>query len=385
MSLTSYPDAPFGIQELGGTYLTELAQEIQQIQADPLGSFLPQRAIVDEQIRVEWVEGELRLLGVVNPGMPNGLNTFPTGKRLNMQPALFRRGQVIDQYTLNHLRAPGETQKLYGMELVQEQMTGLIEQGNMMLTVLRAQLLTGGINYVDRETGVSVQADSGIPAGNLYTIGATAPVAGSVPWSDIANSTPVTDLQHLVFRCELEGRNKPTHIGMNGALLFLLSLNHQIQQYLPNRTDSTSLTATGVVQFGEDGLPTRIAGLQIVKVNTVYDDYDANMVLQRRYMWPLNKVTLFAPTHPSLPSQILGRTILTKGEHPRGFEGETGVWVETYDQKAMGTPTSAPGVGMKVGMAGLPVLMKPKWVHIVTVGTVADIENATSDKYSSRS
>jgi hypothetical protein len=36
-------------------------------------------------------------------------------------------------------------------------------------------------------------------------------------------------------------------------------------------------------------------------------------------------------------------------------------------------------------MSGLPVLMKPKWVHVVTVSTAAELEGVSSDKYVSRS
>jgi hypothetical protein len=388
MSLTSYPDAPFGLLELGGTYLTELAEEIQQIgNGDPLADFLPQDSVLDEQIRVEWIEGELRVLGVVRPGMPNGLNTFPKGKSFSVEPAYFRRGQVIDQKTINHLRQEGERFKIKGKKLVTDQLTGIIEQGNMMLQVLRAQLLSGGIAYQDAETGVSITADSGIPDSNKYVVGSAnagtdAPVHGSTKWHNPA-STPVTDLQQLAFRCKLEGRNAPTHIVMNGALGFVLQFNTEIRKYLPGR-DDTGLHTTGVVKFGENGLPTRIAGMDIIYVDHVYDDYVSGTI-QRRYMWPIEKIALIAKNHPSLPSQMLGATILTKGEHPDGMNGATGIWVQTWDAKATGSATAAPGVQMQVGMSGLPVLMKPKWVHVVTVSTAAELEGVSSDKYVSRS
>lgn len=376
MSLSTYNDTPFGIKELGSVYLTELAKEIQQIQADPLGQFLPQMVTPEREVRVEWVESNLRVTGVVRPGMPNKLNTFAKAKTQVFTPAVFRRGQFIDQDVINHLRAPGTMSQTYGMDLVREQLTELVEQGNMMMSVLRAQMLSGGIDYTDPETGVNISAVSGIPAGNYYTIGTTAPTASSLHWHD-PNSTPVTDLMNIMYRAELEGRNKPTHMIINGALLHLLRHNLEVKKYYPGN-DTTAFAQTGLVTFGQDGYPNSIAGLQIVVVNTIYDDLDNTGALVRRYMWPVNKVTIFSQNHPSLPGQVLGNTWITKGENPTGG---TGPWVTTWDYRQMGGPTTAPGVGMQFGMAGIPVIKKPYWVHVITAATVGEITATTGTKY----
>jgi len=385
MSLTQgYDSAPYGIKELGSTYLTEMARELQQLQADPLGKFLPQREIMEKEVKVEWTEDNLRVTGVVKPGMPNKLNTFAKAQSFSFQAAYFRRGQFIDQDTINYLRAPGTMMQEYGMDLVQEQMQELLDQGNMMLSVLRAQLFLGGINYTDPETGVSIVANSGIPAGNLYTIGTTAPVAGSPQWHLTATATPVTDLQKIIFRARLEGKNTPTHMIMNGQLLQLLMMNKEIRSYIhPTAPTSLQVGASSLVQLGADGYPTRICGVEIVRCDTLYDDLDNTGALVRRYLWPVNKVVLFSANNPDLPGQILGNTFLTKGEHPNGHNGSTGVWVRTFMGDSLGGPTTAPGVGMQVGMAGLPVFKKPKWVHILTVSTNAsDITGVTgSTKY----
>ena len=177
-SLTNYDgvDAPFGILELGSTYMLEPARERQQLQAnDPLAFALPQRESYAKKITVEWTEDELRLIGVVRSGGKNFLNTFGVGKTFDFTAAMFRRGDSIDMETINHLRAPGEHQQLYGMRLVQERMFALISQVNLMWAFLRAQLMSGGINYTDPETQVTVQADPGIPSTNYYTVGSNSP------------------------------------------------------------------------------------------------------------------------------------------------------------------------------------------------------------------
>lgn len=381
--ITGHDSAPYGIKQLGSTYLTEIAREVQQLQADPLGKILPQRNIQERDVRVEWREDNLRTIGVVKPGMPNLLNKFGKANEFRFAPAYFRRGQFIDQDTINYLRMPGEANMHYGMELVQEQLAELLDQGNMMLSVLRAQLLTGGINYTDAETGVSVVASSGIPAGNYYTVGTTAPVASSTQWADTANATPITDLQKIIFRANVEGKAMPTHIIMNGQLAQLLMLNKEVRSYLHPDAQAALLTgAPAASQVDSFGMPTRMAGLEVITVNTLYDDLDNNMNLVRRYLWPINKVVILAASNPLIPSQALGFTYLTRGEHPQGMNGQTGVWVRTFMGDALGGPTTAPGVGMQVGMAGLPVLVKPKWVHVLTVASANQITTATaSTKY----
>lgn len=381
--INGFTDPPYGIKELGSTFLTELAREIQQIQPDPLGFILPQRSIQEKQIRVEWVESNLRLLGVVKPSMPNTLNTFAKARSFTAEPAYFRRGQFIDMDTINHLRAPGTLNQTYGMDLIQEQMTELVEQANMMMSVLRAQLLsTGSINYTDPETGVVIAAAGGVPAANMYEIGGAVgtPFAGSAKWHDLENADPVTDLQNLLFRAELAGRNRPTHMIVSGALLHVISQCAKVRRHLPNTLNG--LFGLGLVKFGDDGLVSDMCGLKIVRVNTVFDELDTNGQLKRRYMWPIDRITLLAPNHPAMPGQVLGRTYLTKGEHPDGPNGGTGVWVRSFPSEMMGGPTTAPGVGVQLGMSGLPVLHKPWWVHLVTCASKTEVEKIVGSKYS---
>lgn len=382
--ISDYNAAPYGIKQLGSTYLTELARELQQLQADPLGKFMPVREMQEKTLKIEWVEENLRVTGVVKPGMPNQLNTWAKARSFTIEPAYFRRGHFIDQDTINHLRAPGTLMQNYGMDLVQEQLQELVSQANMMLSVLRAQLFTGGINYTDPETGVNISAQSGIPTSNYYTVGTDSPVATSAPWSDVVNSKPITDLQNVIFRARLEGKNTPTQIVMNGQLLHLLTMNKEVRSYLHPDAFSAILTgAPSVVQFGADGMPSRMAGLEVIRCDTLYDDLDTSTnQLVRRYMWPINKVVIFSTTNPDLPGSILGNTFLTRGEHPNGASGGTGMWVRTFMGDQMGGPQTAPGVGMQVGMAGLPAFKKPRWVHILTVATASQITTATgSTKY----
>lgn len=376
---TGYGDAPFSIKELGGTYLTKLAAEIQQLQADPLAQYLPTVQIPEEDIRVEWLEDSLRLTGVVKPGMPNGLNRMDKAKSFKVEPAYFRRGDFIDMKTINYLRAPGTVDKQWGMTLVDRQMRLLVEQANMMLTVLRAQLFTGGINYTDNENGVTITAASGIPANNYFGIGVVTGGSGNTDFNGLPKWTnPAAkvfdDLLKLKNRQERRNKTMPTHIIMNGALMEILMRNDQIRDFL--RNDSGLAERFGFITMKNGEIDT-LVGLKVVKCNTVADFDDADGVTRRRYIVPVNKVVIFSTGNPQLPSEPLGWTYLTKGEHPYGGMG---VWVETMDARYRG-PQAAPGVAMQIGMAGLPFFQHPNWVNVVTVADVADVTGVTGTDY----
>lgn len=376
MSNTNYPQTPFGQLELGHEYLTEMASTTQQVmKQDPLKLVLPQRMIPQKEVRVQWKETELRIMGIVQPGERNKLNTFGKAKEFSFKPAHFRRGSFFDMETVNHLL--NIDTKEWGMDIVQEEITNLAEQAELMMTVLRAQLMTGGINLTDYETGNSVVANSGIPSGNYYTVGAGL-LAASAVWSDTVNAKPVDDFQRLIYVMELAGKNAPTHAVISGALHQQLGRNAQVRTFVPG--NDSGLFSTGLVTWNVDGTVSTIAGIKLVPHKMVFDAQKSDLTLDREYIWPINKVAFFSETDPSLPSQRLGYSVLTKGEHPTGGMG---MWIRSGQIMPgdLVDPTLPPGVPLQAGMAGLPVLYKPWWVHIVTACTVANLTDQLGSQY----
>lgn len=375
-----YGDAPYSIKELGGTYLTKLAQEIQQLGADPLGQFLPTVQIPEEQVRVEWIVDSLRLTGVVRPGMPNGLNRMDKAQSFTVEPAYFRRGDFIDMKTINYLRQAGTVNKQWGMSLVERQLRILVDQANMMMSVLRAQLFTGAVAYTDPETGVSITSPSGIPVNNYYTIGAAGggplntDFNAEVQWADLANAKIIDNVIKLKNRMWRRNRAMPTHMIMNGSLVETLTRNAQIRDM--SRYDSQLASNFGYLGMANGEVDT-ICGVKIVKVNTIADFDQADGSTLRRYIIPVNKVIMLTANNPMLPSEPLGYTYLTKGEHPYGGMG---MWVETMDAKYRG-PQASPGVAMQVGMAGLPFFQHPNWVNVITVATEAQVTAISGTDY----
>lgn len=121
-------------------------QFYKSLEKDPLNEFLPVRKIKERQIKIEWIEDQLRIVGAVKPGMPSKLNTFSSAKSFSCQPAYFRRGvRQADDLDM------------------------LAEQAAYMLSLLRVHLLNGGIDYTDPESGINITAPSGIPTRNQFT------------------------------------------------------------------------------------------------------------------------------------------------------------------------------------------------------------------------
>lgn len=380
MSVTNYSGmtTPFGVHTAGHAFLTEVAREIQQIQVmDPTRIFLPLRSIPERELRVEQRDGDLRLVGIVKAGQPNKLDTFPTARSFTATPALFRRGAYWDMELINHLRKVGTDSEVWGLEQVREKLGELLNGIELMFSKMRAQLLTGGINILDQETGNSVLADSGIPTGNLYTVGSGA-LSGSAVWSDITNAKPVDDMRELQYLMMLEGRNNVTDMVMARPMLELLSRNKQVLEYLPG-TD-TGLHNLGLVSFGAGGLLTSLCGVRIHVHEMLHDDYVSANTIGRRYIWPVNKIVFLSASHPGIPGQALGSTVMTLGEHP---QGKPGVYVRSGASRMddLDDPTLAAGLKVQVGCAGIPILYKPSWVHVLTACTVNNIETALSTKY----
>lgn len=380
MAYTNYDgvDAPFGILELGHTFMTEFAQEQQQIQKnDPILFALPQRAIPDPEVRVEWIEEELRLLGVIRSGQPNKLNTFGKAKGFNFTAAMFRRGDIIDMETVNRLRAPGKQQQIWGLQLVKDRLNALVGQANHMMNYLRAQLLSGGINYTDHETGNTIIADPGIPSQNIHATGSGL-LAASADWHLTTTAKIVDDFQTLVFRMKILSKNPPKYAVMSSHMREMISRNDQVRSFLPG--DNSGVHKLGLVTWAEDGKVASICGIKFIEHYMLFDDYeDANATtLTRKYMWPINKISFFAIDNPTMPGQTLGYSVLTKGENPAG---EAGIYVRTSGQEELRDATLPPGLQMQVGMSGLPALWKPWWVHILTPCSEAELTGILGDTY----
>jgi hypothetical protein len=111
----------------------------------------------------------------------------------------------------------------------------------------------------------------------------------------------------------------------------------------PRTDQSITVTKSGTIDATITGSPITITGGGLVRTVTK--------------MIPDNKVVVVCKAAAGEP---VGRTDFVIGEHP---DGQPGIWSRSADT----TPPDPPGVLVQVGRAGMPYLLHPDWVAVLTV------------------
>lgn len=213
----------------------------------------------------------------------------------------------------------------------------------------RGDLLSDGVVNLDGE-GLELEADFGVPSGNLVTPG--------VLWSDTTNAVPLTNLRTwMQYYATLNGF-RPGYAIMSETIIADLAMNAQVRQALSYNGSilkpfATDQELAGV--FANNRFP------MIVPYDTIID---VDGVSTRPI--PENKV-VFVPPDPSL----LGLTawgitaeglILSQGQNPQlSFAQAPGIVGVTTRE---GDP---PRVWTKAGAVVMPVLRDPNKLMVATV------------------
>lgn len=111
----------------------------------------------------------------------------------------------------------------------------------------------------------------------------------------------------------------------------------------PLSDQSIAVAKSGTIDATITGSPITITGGGLAKTITK--------------MIPDNKVVVACKTYAGEP---VGRTDFVIGEHP---DGQPGIWSRSADT----VPPNPPGVLVQVGRAGMPYLLHPDWVAVVTI------------------
>lgn len=365
------------ILALGPTQLTKLAKKFEQFAGDPLAQFFPAEYTQNRTIVIERTTIDLGFAPIVEPGRPDALQPSTKVERMTAFPVYARESDFIPQDVINDLREPGTMNEANGLKVVADRMQQLVNRQNMLWTLLRAQALLGAINYTDPRTGMSINVNTGIPAQNLVSLGVTngfTNAQGSYVWSDFVNAQIVNDIIKMRRRMLNLAKTPPTHIIMTSDLKSMLEIHPQIRQYLQG---GGAGNVTGHVTW-ENGEIKAIAGLQIETFDMIVDDgtvTGTNGSLTgtagRHKIWPQNRIAVVAKTHQMQPGLTIGRTQFAPGEAP---DGKPGLWSRSGPDT---TPPQAPGRSVQIGNCGLPYIMYPDWIGLMTVDTSAsNIENA---------
>lgn len=111
----------------------------------------------------------------------------------------------------------------------------------------------------------------------------------------------------------------------------------------PLLDQNITITKSGTIDATVTGSPITITGGGLVRTTTK--------------MIPDNKAIVACKAYAGEP---LGRTDFVIGEHP---DGQPGIWSRSADT----VPPNPPGVLVQVGRAGMPYLLHPDWVAVITI------------------
>lgn len=398
----------------GELELTELARSFNELERTDLSPFFPDQYNNERTIIIEQhIEPVLGMMSVVEPGMPAGSFREPAGRvrRRYVQPLIVREDDFLDQLLINQMRRPGSNEAYAPAEIIAQRVAAMVRKHQNTIDFFRVQVLLGGINYTDPNTGVSVNVPTHIPKHNLFrydgwndTLAAGSVINGTpykaaknftnnkgrpealfftnmagteagVPWTR-HDADIVRSLRLLKHYLKQTNKNIFTHIIMSGDLYTMLLENDGLRAhagYLAH-LDSNWVASTGIasppgtmVRFIEGDIA-EICGLKVI----THDDIMRHPETRELYkVWPAHKVALVAMNHHKFPDVRLGRTQYCLGESP---DEKPGMWMRTLSSEAS-PPPSPPGVAIQMGDAFMPFAVYPEWICLVDVCEPDDLES----------
>lgn len=212
---------------------------------------------------------------------------------------------------------------------------------------LRWQALLGQLSV--NENGVILDVDYEIPAGNKWQV--------NVSWADTANAKPIDDFMAVETKYEGLGATAKFYV-MNRATAVLLAKNAQVRDLVKQ-----SIRVEDIALGNVEKLVLQLAGVPGTVV--IYNEGYFNDSATFTKFIPDNKVIVIG--------EGLGKTA---GE--LGFFGST---PNLHNSGGMDNPQAGPFMLVKdrsmseenpfykltMGIYGLPVVIRPYWIQIITV------------------
>lgn len=167
--------------------------------------------------------------------------------------------------------------------------------------VARGQYLSSGVVTFTLEDGKTLQMDWQIPNGHKVTAGTL--------WSDLANSTPLTNEVAWINTMVADGIGRPSAALMSSTVLSYLQRNAEYKAALA-QTGSTP----GVLTIDQVNTVRAAYGLPPIVL------YDVVIPATSSYIYPVNKVTLIPPGGTVGQTQFGTTTearLLASGSNPR--------------------------------------------------------------------
>jgi len=346
------------ILQTGTTQLTELARSYEQLgSSSVLDIFFPVRNVPEYRVNIERKKFGVGLSQLVDPVSRSSFLPKAKFERLSVEPLTIKEAGTISQYDINTARRVGTLNETAGLLNIVELVQMLVMRRNNLWNLLKSQVLLGTINYSDPSRGVTKVISSGIPSGNFRDIVTNYGASGA--WSQLDTARVISQLLFEYTRLLESGKAQPSHIIMHPRLVTILTMNQEIRE-LGSREYHTQM---GLVSY-ENGRLAGLAGLRIVEQQGIYEDPADNTV---KSIWPINQVVIICKTSfdSSAIAPTVGRMHYTLSEAPDGLPG---MYIRVSPPNQIPEPQ---GISIELGDSGLPFLVYPEWVAVLTVDTAA--------------
>lgn len=330
--------------------ITDLARDFVPDPAEYVGlSILPMDTSRQDEspTKIKWdILGAN--MGLLNPHSLGSEAMLVSKKKLKtkvMRTAFWKEKMLFDEADLINMRAIGKDfLERYAMQQIVEGMADL--RGRLWARVewLIWQALQGTLTF--NANGIIRSIDYEIPSGNKQN--------AATVWSTIATATPLIDIQTMELVFAQYGATLDT-IFMNKKQCMYLAQNASIQTLV---RQSTVVTQIGEMQVAN--LAMQLAGVT-GKIQVYDKGYINSSGVFTRFI-PDGKV-IFVAKGPAQLGQ-LGRFQSTPSLYNGGIPGATGgEFMIPIDRS---NEEDNPFYALVSGIYGLPVLIKPMWIGVLS-------------------
>ena len=331
--------------------LTGFVREVPPSPMLTLNRWLPDRRISDIEAAIEEVTKTNRVAKYRAWDSETPITQRDTWKRSKVKiPPLGNKLPIMEEERLKieRVRTRGDNSNGY-VTAIYDDATNLAEYVHNRVELARGDVLVDGKFTLTGENGLTIEADFGVPAGNLVT--------ASVAWSDTANASPLTDLKAWVDDYVNLNGFRPQYMQTSSTVISNLVLSQEIRELFSSMVGVPSLVTRAQLDqvLQAHGLP------QLVEYNTRLDvdDVDTRVI-------PEDKVLLLPPDGMPLGFTAWGITAealeLASGENPslefEDLPGLVGVVLKEGDPVRTWT---------KVGATAMPILSAPRRLMVADV------------------
>jgi hypothetical protein len=308
-------------------------------------NLLPNRTVMADKILVDVIDFPTGMTMAHQLGSDPKIIKGIGQRRKEYTTGYWKETRRWDERELLYTRQLGTFSERAGRDLVNLGAVQLDNRLEVRTEYLRWQALAGGVINVD-ENGVKYSVDFGVPASHIIDL--TDGGNGHTPWSDHANSTPISDIiGWLELFIGTGARADTMYYSLKTAND--LVLNAQVRDLLKQ--------STMIAQLSTATLPA-VLSMFIPQLKFVqYDQGWADDTLNFHFFVPDSDVII---TGQGAPGELIGDFCSTISLHNGGIDNPQPGKFAIVEDKSMAEKN--PYIDLTVGIYGLPRLFHPNWL-----------------------